>query len=116
MRGKARQGKAGLGERTAKKGRKKGKETEVAQKKYKNTLDKKMRFTRYSHRASNCLPPVRTFRRSSPTRTPEKTSARSTGVGTNKQRRAEHASQKLVNSKPWRTSGSGFANCANRAR
>src|SRR2546429_4093865 len=73
MRGKARQGKAGLGERTAKKGRKKGKETEVAQKKYKNTLDKKMRFTRYSHRASNCLPPVRTFRRSSPTRTPEKT-------------------------------------------
>src|SRR5947208_15277178 len=91
MRGKARQGKAGLGERTAKKGRKKGKETEVAQKKYKNTLDKKMRFTRYTHRASNCLPTVRTFRRSSPTRTPERTSARRTGVGTNKLSRDDNA-------------------------
>src|ERR1700758_2351820 len=30
-----------------------------------------MAFARYSHRASNCLPPVRTFRRSSPIRTPE---------------------------------------------
>jgi hypothetical protein len=51
-------------------------------KKYKNTLDRKMLFARYSRRASNCLPPVRTFRRSSPIRTAEKTSARSTGVGT----------------------------------
>src|SRR5436309_609103 len=52
--------------------------------KYQSTIDKKMRFARYSPRAGNCLPPVRTFRRSSPIRTPEKTSARSTGVGTNK--------------------------------
>jgi hypothetical protein len=63
---------AGLYERTAKKGRKKGKEKRKSKKKYKSTLDKKMRFTRYSSRASNCLPSVRTFRRSSPIRTPEK--------------------------------------------
>jgi len=31
-----------------------------------------MGFARYSRRASNCLPPVRTFRRSSPIRTPDK--------------------------------------------
>src|SRR5205807_8873311 len=78
-------------ERTAKRGRKKGEQTEASQRKYENTLDKKTRFTRYSHRASNCLPPVRTFRRSSPIRTPEKTSARSTGVGTIEYRRDEHA-------------------------
>src|SRR5215472_4136732 len=50
-----------------------------------------MRFTRYSHRASNLSSPSRTFRRSSPIRTPEKTSARSTGVVTSKQGRDEHA-------------------------
>jgi hypothetical protein len=41
-------------------------------------------------RASICLPPLTTFRRSSPIRTPEKLSARSTGVGTTRKRNDEH--------------------------
>src|SRR5215467_12295940 len=70
--GKRREGKARLDEGTAKRGRKGGRKKERHEKKYKNTLDRKMAFARYSRRASNCLPPVRTFRRSSPIRTPEK--------------------------------------------
>ena len=57
LRRKETKGKERLDERTAKKGRKKRREPEQTEKKYKNTLDRKMAFARYSHRASNCLPP-----------------------------------------------------------
>src|SRR6266849_6451169 len=47
-RGKRREKKEKLDERTAKRGRKGGKQTEQNEKKYKNTLDTKWRFARYS--------------------------------------------------------------------
>jgi len=46
-----------LDERTAKKGRKRGRKKVLVEKKYKNTLDKKMASNRYSHRASKLPSP-----------------------------------------------------------
>ena len=55
-------------------GRKTGEARTRTEKKFENRLDIKWRVRQTPRRASYCLPPRSTFRRSSPIRTPDKVS------------------------------------------